>query len=286
MQNRKLIYGILLFLLFIVIALGFIIFSLSKNNGIEITFLDVGQGDAILIEEGSNQVLIDGGRSKGILLEKLGENMPFWDRKIETIIITHPDTDHYGGLVGALDNYQIKNIIKTDAEKDGKEWEIFKEKINNENVESVRSIYDLNIVFSNGARLKTIYPFEKIGDLKDSNARSVVMRLDFGENSFLFTGDLPNDVEKILSHSGIDIDVDFLKIAHHGSKNSSSEEFLEKVNPKDAIISVGKNSYGHPHKEVLGELKNRLIRTWRTDEDGDIVYNCKSVDKKCKAFAN
>jgi competence protein ComEC len=262
-----------------------IFFSLNKEKDIKVTFLDVGQGDAILIEEGSNQILIDGGENGKIILEKLGENMPFWDRKIEVMIITHPDSDHYGGLVSVLDNYEVLNVLKTDLSKSSKVWKVFEEKIKKENSETLRSIYGLNLNFSNGASLKTVYPFSKISKNEDSNDSSVVMRLDFGENSFLFTGDLPGSLEDDLVKAGIDLNVDFLKIAHHGSKNSTTEVFLEATSPQDAIVSVGtKNSYKHPHREVLDKLKNRIIRTWRTDEDGDIFYVCKN-NKKCEAYS-
>jgi len=285
MRNKKVIYSSLIFLFFMSIALGFIIFSLKKNKDIKVVFLDVGQGDAILIEEGSNQILIDGGRSGRTLLEKLGENIPFWDRKIETIIVTHPDADHYGGLASVLDNYEVKNIIKTDAVKENKEWKNFEEKIIDENLENVKSIYGMNIIFANETRLQTIYPFGKVENAKDSNENSVVMRLDFGENSFLLTGDITAKIENLLVNSGVDIDVDVLKVAHHGSKNSSSDSFLKATSPEDAIISVGaKNSYGHPHKDVLEKLKNRLIRIWRTDEDGDIVYTCRNINEKCQVY--
>lgn len=286
MRNKKLAYSILIFLLFVAVALGFIIFSLKKDKGITVTFLDVGQGDAVLIEEGSNQVLIDGGRSRKILLEKLGENMPFWDRKIETIIITHPDADHYGGLIGALETYDVENIIKTNAVKDNKEWKIFEEKIGEEGAESIRSIYGMNIIFKSGAQLQTIYPFDNVESSDDSNEESVVIRLDFGNNSFLFTGDIPSGTENVLVNSGIDLNVDVLKIAHHGSKSSTSDKFLEVVSPEDAIISVGENNiYKHPSKEILDKLENRLIRIWRTDKEGDINYICKNTEDKCEAFS-
>ncbi len=286
MKNKKLVYLVLAFLIFVAVALGFIIFSLKKESGITVTFLDVGQGDAILIEEGSNQVLIDGGRSGKIILEKLGKHIPFWDRKIETIIVTHPDADHYGGLAGVLNSYNVKNIIKTGAEKDNKEWKNFEEKIIEEGAENIRSIYGLNLVFKSGARLQTIYPFENIESTGDSNDSSVVMRLDFGENSFLFTGDIPVETERILAHSGMNLDVDVLKMAHHGSRNSTGDVFLEKTSPEDVVISVGENnSYKHPHKEVLDKLKNRLVRIWRTDWDGDIIYKCKNIEDRCEVFA-
>jgi competence protein ComEC len=109
---------------------------------------------------------------------------------------------------------------------------------------------------------------------KDTNADSLVLKLIFGESSFLFTGDLPIKEEEGLAGEGADIDSQIIKIAHHGSKYSTSLEFLEKVSPEDAIISVGKNNYGHPSAEVLERLEKEGIRTLRTDERGDIIYEC------------
>ena len=285
MQNRKIIYITLFFLFFLSVVLAIIIFSIKKPKDIKVVFFNVGQGDSILIEEGSNQILIDGGKNGRLLLEQLGRVMPFWDRKIEAIIVTHPDLDHYGGFMDLLDAYHVENIIKTDLTKVSKEWQVFEEKIIAEKVDKITAIYGLNISFPNGASMKTIYPFSKVEESSDSNTESVAMKLDFGENSFLFTGDIPNETEAKLINAGIDLDVDVLKIAHHGSKNSSSAEFLEASSPDDAIISVGaKNLYKHPHGETLTKLKERLVRTWRTDEDGNIFYVCK-LGKKCEAYS-
>lgn len=283
MNNKKIIYFVLSLMLGMALILGLIILTLKKKDELRVIFLNVGQGDAILIENGNNQVLIDGGRSGTILLEKVGKFMPFWDRTIETIVVTHPDADHYGGFDEVLDFYKVNNVIKTGAENNNEEWENFKNKLNVKKVEEINSSYGTKIIFPNGAELKIIYPFLPIGtSKKDTNDFSVVAKLNFGENSFLLTGDLSLTGEEKLLTLNEDIAADVLKVGHHGSRSSTSDKFLDKINPQDAIVSVGKgNSYGHPHKEVLEKLKNRTIRIWRTDADGNIQYECKNINQLC-----
>lgn len=285
MKNRKVIYFSLLISLALALIFGIIVLALGKQDNLKVVFLDVGQGDAILIVNGSNQVLIDGGRNGKVLLEKLGKNMPFWDRKIEAVVITHPDADHYGGFKDLLDFYKIENIIRTNAENTSGEWLSLKEKIASKNSQEIKSTYGTNIVFPCGANMQIIYPFLAVNEnRKDTNNSSIVTKLTFGENEFLFTGDLSSEGEGELLNSGLDVRADFLKIGHHGSKHSSGDNFLDKVSAQDAIISVGsKNSYGHPTQEVLTKLKNRAVRIWRTDQDGTVKYNCKNISQKCQA---
>lgn len=282
MNNRKTIYFILVTLLALGLILGIIILALKNDTQLRVYFLNVGQGDAILIKNGSNQVLIDAGRNGRVVLEKLGETMPFWDRKIEALIITHPDADHYGGTNEILDLYKIENIIKTSAASDSAEWLNLANKIKDKEINEIESNWGTEIIFPSGARLKIIYPLTETKDTKDKNNNSIVTRLVFGENEFLFTGDLSKEGEIFLVNSNVDIQSDVLKVGHHGSKSSTSDYFLDKVHPQDAIISVGKNSYGHPHGEILDNLKNRVIRTWRTDIDGTIQYKCKNIDQICQ----
>ncbi|EKE20497.1 MAG: hypothetical protein ACD_7C00551G0006 [uncultured bacterium] len=284
MNNKKIAYFTLAVFLGITLILGIIILAFKNNGKLSVYFLDVGQGDAILITNGANQVLIDSGRSGKIVLEKLGQAMPFWDRKLEALIITHPDADHYGGFNEILDFYKVENIIRTSDNSEGGEWLALIEKIKDNKINSIESVRETKIVFPAGAELKIIYPPADISQEKDKNNNSIVARLVFGQNEFLFTGDLSVAGENFLANSSVDIQADFLKIGHHGSKSSSSANFLDKVSPRDAIISVGKgNTYGHPHKEVLDSLKNRTVRVWRTDEDGTIEYKCKNINEICQA---
>ncbi|NLC30644.1 MAG: MBL fold metallo-hydrolase, partial [Candidatus Moranbacteria bacterium] len=122
MRFKKTVYLFLTFLIFTALILGLIILTLKKSQQLEVSFLNVGQGDAILIESGNRQVLIDTGKNGRTILEKLGEEMPFWDRTIEMVIVTHPDFDHYGGLSEVLKYYQVESVFKTEAETSAEEW--------------------------------------------------------------------------------------------------------------------------------------------------------------------
>ncbi|MDX9913809.1 MAG: ComEC/Rec2 family competence protein [Candidatus Moranbacteria bacterium] len=285
MDNKKVIYFFLVTLLAIALILGIIIVASKKKSDLKVYFLDVGQGDAILVTSGNNQVLIDSGRNGRITLEKLGRSMPFWDRKIETLIVTHPDADHYGGFDEVLDFYRVENIIKTEAKNDSGEWLNLLDKLKNKKVTEINPGVGTKIIFPSGANMEIIYPVGNLDIKEDKNENSIVTRLVFGENEFLFTGDLSKEGEAVLLASNLNIEADFLKVAHHGSHSSTSLEFLKKVKPKDAIISVGKNnSYGHPHKEVIDSLKDGMVRIWRTDVDGTIKYNCRNILEVCQAI--
>lgn len=285
MLNRKLIYSLLVFLIVIGLVMGGIILYSFKNNELKVFFLDVGQGDAILISQGGSQVLIDGGRDGKILLEKLGRRIPFWDRQIEIIIATHPDQDHIGGLIDVLRAYGVNTIIETKAGSQSQVYKVWTSAVSEEEAVFMEALAGLKIKFVGGAVGEILYPTHSINDSdsNNSNESSVVLRIDFGENSFIFAGDLPEKQENEL----IVKNIDFLKVSHHGSKHSTSESFLDKLNPREAIISVGKNnSYGHPNQEALDRLIKRKINIRRTDEMGDIVYKCENIDSTCLLVAN
>jgi len=299
---RKIIYTGLVFLLVLALLVGGIIFFYQKNQALEVIILDVGQGDAILISEGSNQILIDGGTSGKKLLEKLGEYIPFWDRQIEGIITTHPDQDHIGGLIDAFQTYKIKTIFKTEARSSSLVFSALEKAIEKEKparnafgkaeaggMEIVEAKKGVKIKFPSGAEIDIQYPFASLNKLneKNSNAGSVVAKLIFGENSFLFTGDLPSTQEAELIKNKVALKANILKVGHHGSKYSTSQEFLNEVKPEEAIISVGKNNrYGHPTPEVLERLKNIGAQIFRTDETGDIKYECSKPEARCVIVAN
>lgn len=247
---------------------------------LEVVFLDVGQGDSILIQRGTKQILIDGGPSGKTELAELGKYLPYFDREVEVVIATHPDRDHIGGLVDVAKNFKIGKVLTTGAEKDTavfKEWKDIREYDRIETLEALRG----DEVEFGDSKMRIISPGSSVDpNAGDANNKSVVARLDYGNNSFLFTGDIESPAEKEILAGGENIDVDFLKIAHHGSKYSSSNEFLDAAGPQTAIISVGaNNSYGHPTEAVLEALKKRNINIFRTDEVGDILYNC--INQKC-----
>jgi len=277
MPRRKIIYSGLGILFIFSLILSWRIFYYSE--GLKVYFLNVGQGDAILISQGNQQVLIDGGPSEQVLMEKLGQFIPFWDRKIEMLIATHPDKDHIAGLMAVMKNYQVGAIINSRVPPESEISQEFEKIISQEKITEMTGEPGWKINWRSGASLKILEA--KIA--KDTNQGSIVTRLDFGENSFLFTGDITETEEKeLISKISDALPADFLKIAHHGSKYATSIEFLNSVQPKEVIISVAQNNrYGHPTEEVLSRLKEKGITLLRTDQDGDIIYACPGIKKDC-----
>lgn len=283
MQHRKAVYILLLCLFALTLVMGMII-SYSQNQELKVIFLDVGQGDAILIERGSKQILIDGGPSGQALLGKLGKYIPFWDREIEMIIATHPDSDHIAGLADAMKNYKVGLIMETSAESDSQMFKKYREIILTKNIESLKGEAGIKIKLADNQEMEILNPTSSdLWDKSDTNSSSIVTRLSSGKDSFLFTGDLPGKQELDLISSGLALNSRVLKVAHHGSKYSTSQEFLDKIAPSEAIISVGKNNrYGHPAPETLERLQNKNIKILRTDEIGDIIYKCQISNFKCQ----
>lgn len=258
----------------IAVILGMLVLLWYRDfSTVKITFFDVGQGDATLISQGNTQILIDGGRSGTVLLERLGRAVPFWDRYIEAVVATHPDEDHIGGLPEMLDAYRAGVIIRTGVISETAAFRALKEREEKQSLRIIDALSGVTLRFSGGT-LETIHPLAPLEATRvtDTNATSIVMKLtlDSGK-TFLFTGDLPSTQEALLSVEHIDV----LKVGHHGSKNSSSNAFLDTLQPKDAILSVGANNrYGHPAPETLDRLKSHHASILRTDTQGNIEYRC------------
>ncbi len=272
MDFRKTGLAILGFLFISNILAWAAVFDLSKPQILEVNFFDVGQGDSIFIETpGNQQILIDGGPSSQVS-ERLSQEMPFWDRTIDLVILTHPEKDHMAGLLEVLKRYKVENILWTGVIRNTTEWELWKKEISEEKA-NIKIAQSGQKIITSKSTLEIIYPLTNAAgqELEDSNNTSIVSRLVFGQNSFLFTGDIYKADELKLLGQGINLDSDILKVSHHGSKTSTSQEFLEKVSPLAAVISAGKdNSYGHPTQEVLDILKNYGIRILRTDQNKNI----------------
>ena len=275
MTNKKFVFTSLGFLLILNILAWISVFDLYQSRFLEVNFFDVGQGDAIFIETPwHHQILIDGGPDSTIL-EKIAKNIPFWDREIDLIILTHPEKDHLAGLIEVLKRYKIENILWTGVIRDTAEYREWEKLVKNEGAQIFIAQSGQKIKWSRTVldHMEVLFPLEilKGQELKDSNNTSIVAKLVFGENSFLFTGDTYKSIEEKLIESKADLDSDVLKIGHHGSKTSTAEEFITKVSPEIAVISAGKNnSYGHPNQEVLDILNKYGIKILRTDKDGDI----------------
>lgn len=246
------------------------------SRELKVWVFDVGQGDAIFIEtpEGE-QILIDAGADRSIL-SKLGQVMLPWDRTIDKVFITHPHTDHEGGLPDTLRRYQVSIIYKTGALGSEGLQETVHELAARQGTEIALASEGALFLFTKegvGGRLEILAPDSNLQNKKvdNLNAASIVLLLTYGKTSILLTGDAPIDEEEEILNDITD-PVDVLKAAHHGSATSTSRSFLEVVSPRYAVISVGEgNDYGHPHPATLERLRARGIRTFRTDLDGDIL---------------
>jgi len=236
-----------------------------------ISYLDIGQGDATFIESPTGtQVLIDGGPDSSVL-RGLGDIMHSFDHDIDIVIPTHPDADHVTGLIDVLDRYNVSTVVRTENESSTSMWQTLEEKIKAEGADIIYArrgqIYDLG----GGAKLEMLFPDRDVSGL-ESNTSSIVARLTYGTNAFIFTGDSPKAIEEYLVLTeGEHLKSDVLKVGHHGSRTSTSEVFLAEVDPDYAIISSGKdNPYGHPHVEVTDLLFNYGIETKNTADEGSI----------------
>jgi competence protein ComEC len=290
MRNRKITYISIIILFIISLILAGIIWH-GKNQELKIIFLDVGQGDATLIMQGSKQILIDGGPSGQILMEKLGRYVPFWDREIEMVIATHPDQDHIEGLLAVMKNYRVDALLETTVQSESQLYQKYEELITQKQIQKVSASVGMRIKLDQ-AEMEILSPSSVVPTsiVKDTNAYSILIKLVFGQESFLFAGDLPDSEERKLLQNNSNLEATILKVAHHGSKYASTNEFLEKVHPRSAIISVGKNNrFGHPTTETLDRLQANKINIFRTDEIGDILYECQkpsTVANQCQLIAN
>jgi len=269
--KRKIKYFVLIIFLGTTIWTWSVIFEQISDGILEITFFDIGQGDSIFIETSDGkQVLIDGGPDNSIL-EKLNQTMSFYDRTIDLVILTHPDADHITGLVKVLNYYQIEHILTSGLEKDTAIYMKWKELIEEKNISLSLAQQGQRIILQNNVILEVLWPDQNLisSYSNPANNVSVVTRLVYDDIEILLTGDIEKKVENYLVNQDFELESDILKLAHHGSKTSSSYNFLKKVDPEVAVISVGEdNRYKHPSQEVLERIKDLII--YRTDEDGDI----------------
>ena len=273
-------------LLFLVLSTGLVwsvIISNSQSKLLQVSFLDVGQGDSIFIDSPvGNQVLIDGGSGRGVL-RVLGSEMPFYDRTLDLIIGTHPDADHIGGLSFILDRYRVTGILTDQGQSQTEAFDLFNTLSQKEQAKLVEGIEGTRVVLGGGAVLDIIFPDTGL-EASDTNDGSVVALLRYGQNSFLLTGDISQKVENYLAQKfGSDLDVDVLKLAHHGSKTSSSDYFLRATSPEWAVISAEKDSrYGHPHIDVLKRLDVQDISYINTADQGTITFLSDGTNITCK----
>lgn len=265
-------------------ALFFISASIYRSydkpvDQLQIFFFDVGQGDSALIQKGEQQTLIDGGPDDQVLAE-LGKVMPVWDRKIETIILSHPHADHLTGLNLVLDRYEVGKIYSTGVVYSTNQYLEFLEKIKSKSINySVPAIGEkINLL---DGKIEFLWPGEKYQKETPDNLNNSSIVFNFCQISscVLFTGDQENDEQEAMLNYFEQKDeldkfkAEIIKVSHHGSRNGSSRKLYEIVIPKYAVISVGEgNSFGHPHQGTLDLLNEFGIKTLRMDQDDSVQF--------------
>jgi competence protein ComEC len=285
MYDQVLLFRLLLITFFLTLAVLIYVLppstleisALSTNAATQkeltVAFLDVGQGDAIYIETPDGvQLLIDGGPDSAIL-RALPEVMPLFDRSIDVVLATHSDKDHIGGLVDVLARYTVETIVQTENTNDTSTAAAFTKAVENEGADlrlaRAGQVYELGA----STTLMILSPAYDPTDW-ESNAASIVAILEYGETSFLLTGDAGVNTEEYLIETyGPLLASDVLKLGHHGSDTSSSEPFLDMVRPTVAVVSAGRdNSYGHPHSSVVQSVEERGIGLFTTASHGTIIF--------------
>ena len=270
------------FYLYILISLIFIgayiyihiyVYGDISDPNLHVSFLDVGQGDSIYIRTPSNnRILIDTGPGS-ILLRQLGETENFFRRKVDLLILTHEDLDHSGGALIFLDRFDV-SYVNGLASIDKPIISAFNQKISEQKIGSLNLKQGDRIIIDNQKNiyLDVLFPNFDVAD-DSGNDRSIVLKLIYGDTSFLLTGDISQKIEKYLVATyGDNLRSDVLKVAHHGSKNSSSEIFLEKVAARIFVIQVGEeNSFGHPSGEVIDRLKKFSEKILQTRNQKTII---------------
>lgn len=245
----------------------------SHGQYLTVAFMDIGQGDAIYIETPDGvQVLIDGGPDSAVL-RTLPPLMPFLDRSIDVVLATHPDKDHIGGLVDVLERYKVGEIIMTENENDTGVSSAFIDRVQHEGAELLFARAGQVLQLGASTTL-TIYSPAADPSALESNASSIVAQLKYGDSEFMLTGDAPIGIEEYLVKTyGTALSSDVLKLGHHGSKTSSSAEFLAAVHPEYAVVSAGKdNRYGHPTTEALGRATAEGSKILSTIDSGTIIF--------------
>ncbi len=285
-SKKSLTFLIFVFLILVNIFSWIVTYDLNKPRDFEVVFFDVGQGDSALIKTHlGHYILIDGGETS-IIVEKLSKEIPFWRKEIDLIILTHAHADHLGGLIDVMENYHVENVLWNGVEAETALFSKWERMLKDGD-------YDIKISQS-GQKIKSkdfvlnvLYPFEKIENetFNDLNLSSIVLRASYSDNSFLFMGDAYESMEMDLIKMedfckdkkqeikcrGMVLNSDVLKVGHHGSRTSTSDDFLKRVKPLIAVISAGKdNRFNHPHIETLEVLEKYDIEILRTDIDGDI----------------
>ena len=272
----------------VVIIIGMLVYQGVTDNrnkvtvpmdGLYVHYIDVGQGDSELICCGGEYMLIDAGEPSAAdaVVDYLSSH---GIEKLDYIVCSHAHADHCGGLDAVVENFEVGTVFTSPYAGSTPSYEIFTEAVEKSGLEL--TVPTLGESFSLGeAKFEFIGPLEEYDNLNDD---SLVMRLEYGDTSFLFTGDMTSKAERDLLEDGADVKCDVLKVGHHGSSGSSCYRFLYEAQPKIAVISCeAGNSYGHPHEETLSRLNDADVQIYRTDLEGSIVIFSDGMEVSRKA---
>ncbi len=261
----------------------------TAQGDLELIVCDVGQGDAILIQSGKTQVLIDGGPDAAVM-RCLGKYMVRFDRVIELVVVTHLDSDHIAGLIPVLSTYQVDKLMIDDETKETDDFKDLKQLVQakkRQGMESIEPVHGTEVVLGKEQKLRVINIFSEstlqdsgMSDLKStatSNDRSIGLFLVCDQAKAVLMADIEDRVEQAMVSLKLLDDVNLLKVGHHGSKSSTSEALLRVTRPEISAISAGKNNhFGHPSPQVISRLLEYDSMVLRTDQEGDLVFRCQA----------
>ncbi|HET7099071.1 MAG TPA: MBL fold metallo-hydrolase [Patescibacteria group bacterium] len=273
------------FLTLITITLWLVVFELPDDN-LHIIACDVGQGDAILAVYKNIQILTDGGTPNGKVVNCLNRHMPFWDREIEVVVNTHPQLDHYGGLIEVLKKYKVDNFVGNALMASANEYQVLTNEVGGSGTRVINPTtgtslraglisYDIfwpSLDFLTSEGMPALEnKLSTFTSKRDPNDFSVQAILSLGNFNAILTGDIGHNVSELVLPYLPKRTVQYIKVPHHGSRYGLTPDYLNLLMPKIAVISVGKNnSYGHPTQEILDSLKNYNIKIYRTDTDSEV----------------
>lgn len=238
-----------------------------SEGELNVHFLDVGQGLAVLAESDGHYMLYDGGdrNQSSFVVSYLKEQGV---DQLDYVVVSHYDADHLSGVIGALETFSVEKILAPDYEHDSKLYQSFVQKVKNSG--KTVEYPEVGDQYLLGSSTMTVLAPEEIVD--DANQNSVVVKVEQGETSFLLTGDAEHKSEEKMCASGLDLDATVLSLGHHGSAGSTSWEFLQETVPEYAVISCGEdNKYGHPAADTMEKLESMEIDIFRTDKQGTII---------------
>jgi competence protein ComEC len=275
---KKLFPYFFISIIFINLAIWYSALAYSTSGKLTVSFLNIGQGDAIYIEApNGNQVIVDGGPDRKIMSE-LGAVMPLGDTTIDALIITNPDKDHMAGFLDVMDKYKVDKVFEPGTFSKTDTYKAIEKTLQDEGVERIIAKRGMEIVMDaeKNVYIEILFPDKDVSKWS-TNDGSIVAKLVYGNTSVLLQGDAPQKTETYLlsldKNNLSELDGDILKVGHHGSRTSTNKSYIEAISPQYAVVSLGKdNRYGHPHKETLDTLNSLGLPILRTDILGRITF--------------